>query len=221
MRVLVACEFSGIVRTAFERKGWEAWSCDLIASEQSGNHYQGDALELLEQNWDLLIAHPPCQFLSYAGNRYFNVDKYGQQAIDRINQRSKALEFFLKFWEAPVPYICIENPRGYPMRYLKPTQYLHPYYFGDEDKKLTCLWLKGLPPLLHSKTDTLFESRTHSDQPAPVYVDKSGKPRYKTEAIDGSSKDGAKERARFYPKVAEAMSEQWTTFIKNQSIVNK
>ena len=155
MRVLIACEFSGIVRDAFAAKGHDAWSCDLLPTERPGNHIQGDVLEILDDNWDMMIAHPPCTYLSYAGIRWWN-DK------GRVFKRLEALGFFAKLWEAPIDKICIENPRGCASPTIaKYTQQINPYYFGDEATKPTWLWLKNLPLLIHIKQTTMFESNTH------------------------------------------------------------
>ena len=208
MRVLVACEYSGIVREAFSRAGHFAVSCDLLPSEQAGNHYQGNVLDILNDNWDLMIAHPPCDKLSFSGNDYLNIDKYGEKAVLRYAQREKAMDFFRTLWNAPINKICIENPIGYPIQLIKHTQVIHPYFFGDCNMKRTALWLKNLPPLYHTKQDTLFETKTHTDYPKPIYIGK--KNIYRTSAIGGKNKDAAKERAKFFPKVAEAMATQWS-----------
>lgn len=216
MKILIACEYSGIVRDAFLAKGHDAISCDLLPTESPGPHYQGSVFDILyTEKWDMMIAHPPCQFLTYAGIGYFNIEKYGQKALDRIASRDMSFEFFMKLYNAPIPKICIENPRGYPMKFIKPTQMIHPFHFGEEHKKLTCLWLRGLLPLYHCATDNLFYNRTHSDEPKPLTVHlrkpsknfKGGeiKKRYFTD----SATRNAKNRAKFWPLVAAAMADQW------------
>ena len=129
LRVLVACEFSGIVREAFKVRGHDAWSCDLLPTEIPGQHIQGDVLEHLEDGWDMMIAHPPCTYLSYVGMRHWN--KPG-----RAEKRVEAMQFFMRFIRANIPRICVENPLGYPSQVFRaPDQIIHPYYFGDPFQK--------------------------------------------------------------------------------------
>jgi hypothetical protein len=146
MKILVACEYSGIVRDAFSRAGHDAWSCDLLPTESEltraeGKHIQGDVLPLLAQGWDMLIAFPPCTYLSFVSQISWN--KPG-----RLRNRLDALEFFAEFWLADVPRICIENPLGCASPTIaKYSQIVQPYEFGDPYIKRMCLWLKGLPVL--------------------------------------------------------------------------
>jgi len=203
MRVLIACEFSGIVRDAFIRKGHEALSCDLLPTESPGPHYQGDVFDIINDGWDMMIAHPPCTYLSYAAIRSWN-DK------GRVYKRLEALKFFADLWEAPIEKICIENPKGCASPTIaKYTQIIQPWYFGDRYYKTTCLWLKNLPPLQHYKTDTLFNSRTHTEIPEPIYIcEKTGKNVHWEEAM-GGGKNRGKNRSKFWPSIANAMAEQW------------
>lgn len=199
MRVLVACEFSGIVRDAFAARGHDAWSCDLLPTEREGQHIQGDVLSILNRDWDLMIAHPPCTYISYAGTAHWN--KPG-----RCKKRLEALEFFRLLWEAPVKGICLENPKGCASPTIaKYTQEIQPYYFGDRDFKTTWLWLKNLPPLTHTKTETLFECATHTERPEPYSIDTSGKKRY---FVDSLVRDPY-QRAKTFAGIANAMAEQW------------
>jgi hypothetical protein len=130
MRALIGCEYSGTVRDAFENAGWDAWSCDLLPTESeqtkaSGKHIVGNVLNLLNEDWDLLIAHPPCTYLSYAATASWNNK-------GRVFDRIEALRFFAELWEADIPHICIENPRGCASPTIaKYTQQIQPYYFGD------------------------------------------------------------------------------------------
>lgn len=142
MKVLVACEFSGKVRNAFLAKGHDAISCDLKATIRPGPHYKGDVFDILYEDWDMIIAFPPCTHLSNAGNRFWKEKQ-------RDGRQANAVEFFKKFWYLPnVEKICIENPIGYMnSNWRKPTQIVQPYMFGDPWVKSTCLWLAGLPPL--------------------------------------------------------------------------
>jgi len=161
MEILVACEYSARVRDAFRKLGHDAWSCDLLECEgDSKYHIKGDVLNILNDGWDIMIGHPPCQYISYVGIQWFNREKYGDKAILREQKRDEAIKFFMKLWNAPIDKICLENPRGFIMKALKPSQMIHPYYFGDEEKKTTCLWLKNLPLLTYDKTDSLFNLRT-------------------------------------------------------------
>ena len=227
MKVLVACEESQRVCTAFREKGHLAFSCDI--QECSGGHpewhIQADVLPLINGNctfqtadahthiqpgtWDLLIAHPPCTYLSVAGNGYFDVDKYGEYAVMRLHERTKAVDFFMEFINANCDKIAVENPVGYMNgHYRKPDQIIHPYYFADSEndtvnyhKKRTCLWLKGLEPLTR---------KTYLSEPGPIYVDRlTGKKRYYCDAITGNSKEGKKLRSKTFPGIAKAMAEQW------------
>jgi len=201
MRVLVACEYSGIVRDAFIARGHEAMSCDLLPSESDkGPHYQGNVEDVLGQGWDLMVAFPPCTYLSYVGNRHWN--KPGREKL-----RREGLAFFMKMANADIPRIAIENPLGYAGKaWRKPDQIIHPYFFGEPFKKRTCLWLKNLPKLIWNKEDSLFWKQTAVEEPKPVYFLKTtGKGIHHTEAIHGG-----KARSKFWPGIADAMADQWT-----------
>lgn len=205
MKVLVACEYSGIVRDAFLARGHDAISCDILPTESPGPHYQGDVMDILDDGWDLMIAHPPCTYLSYAGIRNWN-DK------GRIWKRIEALQFFATLWTAPIEKICIENPMGCASPVIaKFSQEIQPYYFGDSESKKTWLWLKNIPLLTYSKTNTLFSKKT-SIEPKIYGYHKTG--RHKGQPIyfhvaHGLSIDRAKKRAKFWPGIAQAMAEQW------------
>ena len=147
MRVLVGCEFSGTVRDAFIHLGHDAVSCDLLPSESSlGPHIQGDILDIINSDsWDLLICHPPCTYLSCAGNRYFKNNP------ERCQKRLEAFNFAMSLFNCGIPKICMENPTGYLCSHFrKPDQIINPYQFGDNELKRTCLWLKGLPKLYYT-----------------------------------------------------------------------
>ena len=181
MRVLVACEFSGVVRDAFAARGHDAWSCDILPTERPGQHYQCDVREVLGMGWDLMIAHPPCTYLSYAGARWFKVQP------DRYDKAREAYKFVKMLADAEVPKIAIENPRGLLTKWHgKPSQVIQPYQFGDAFTKYTCLWLTGLPPLLY----TCIEVNRFVNW---------------TELGPRSAKD----RSRTFPGIAEAMAAQW------------
>jgi len=148
MKVLVACEFSGIVRDAFIAKGHEAWSCDFLPSDKPGNHIQDDVLKHLNENWDLMIAFPPCKYICNGGNNWLN----RRPDLKWRENRILAAEFFMRFVTAWIPKIAIENPIGsMSSLYRKPDQIIRPFMFGHEYNKDVCLWLKNLPKLKGTK----------------------------------------------------------------------
>ena len=202
MKVLIACEFSGIVRDAFINKGHDAISCDLLPTESPGPHYQGDVFDIINDGFDLMIAHPPCTYLSYSGTAAW--DNPG-----RIKKRLDALDFFRRLWEADIKKICIENPRSCASPIIaKYSQVIQPYYFGDNDMKTTWLWLKRLSPLKHIKDPDLFDKITHVKKPAPIYISPKGKKEYFMTAGNHKGNRG-KSRAKTFPGIADAMAEQW------------
>lgn len=209
MRILVACEESQAVTIAMRELGHEAYSCDI--QECSGGHpewhLQCDALEMLKMKWDMIIAHPPCTYLTVTGNRWFNEEKYGEKAVERKQKREEAATFFMAFVNADCPKIAIENPIGYMnTHYRKPDQIIHPYYFaefqGDEncERKAICLWLKGLPPL---KYNIQFEPR--------IITYKNGKTDSAWHANTSNlpKNERSKQRSKTFPGIAQAMAEQW------------
>jgi hypothetical protein len=200
MRVLVACEYSGVVRDAFTARGHEAMSCDLLPSVSAGPHHRGDVLldGILAKPWDLLIAHPPCTYLTNSGVRWLYA-KPGVFDLDRWTKMMQARDFFMSFWAAQhIPRICIENPVPHGHAALPPyTQTIQPYQFGHPESKRTCLWLKGLPPL----------------QPTNVLTKEPGTP-WKNQTPSGQNKYGPsadrwKLRSTTYTGIAQAMAEQW------------
>lgn len=182
MKVLIACEFSGVVREAFIAAGHDAWSCDILPTERPGPHIVNDVRNVLDWDWDLLVAHPPCTYSSYAGNRW----------LKQPGRREKMFESFKLFdalWNAPIPRIAIENPRGYVMQYWrKPDDLVHPYYFGDPFTKATCFWLKELPPLMATVIC------------ADPFVNWTKK---------GAMGHNGKARSKTFPGLASAMAQQW------------
>ena len=218
MRVLVACEESQAVCIAFRERGHEAYSCDI--QECSGGHpewhIQGDVLPLLDGNctfatvgggkhtivgkWDLIIAHPPCTYLTVTGNSWFNVEQYGKKALQRYTDRYEAMMFFMRFIMADCDRIAVENPVGVMnSAFRKPDCIVHPYYFGDDAKKKTCFWLKGLPPL---KPTNIIEPTTvktghGTDSPWHAYT------------WNLPPAERAKARSKTFPGIAKAMAEQW------------
>ena len=194
MKVLIACEFSGIVREAFKAKGHDAWSCDLLPTEiPSEKHIQDDVLKHLNDGWDLMIAHPPCTYLSRAGARWWK-DKLRQQQAD------KAAEFVFNLRDAPIERIVIENPIGQlNQRWRYPEQTIHPYMFGEPYSKATCLWLKNLPLLKPTKILDKYEPFVACNRSARK---RKGLP------IKGIVSGGKKASITF-KGIAEAMAEQW------------
>lgn len=202
MKVLIACEYSGTVRDAFIKNGHEAMSCDLLPTESPGPHYQGDVFDILYDGWDILIGHPPCTYISYAGTAHWN--KRG-----RVYKRLAALRFFADLWEAPIKKICLENPKSCASPVIaKYSQEIQPWYFGHNAYKTTWLWLKNLPLLQYNLENDLFSKKTSCEKPEPIYINKKGKNIHWCDAM-GGGKDRAKNRAKFWPKIAEAMAEQW------------
>lgn len=206
MKVLVACEESQEVCKAFRERGHEAYSCDL--QDCSGGypewHIKGDALvEAYSGKYDLMIAHPPCTYISYAGTRH-----WGNPG--RLSKRIDALILFSKFWEAPIDKICIENPRGCASPTIaKYSQIINPWQFGDSFSKPTWLWLKGLPLLQHYKSNDLFEKSTHVDKGEFIeYVTNKGKIKRESKWYRELSGNG-KARSKTFPGIAKAMAEQW------------
>ena len=204
MKVLVACEESQEVCKAFRELGHEAYSCDI--QDCSGGHpewhLKQDVIPLLSQDWDLIIAHPPCTFLTVTGNRWFNVERYGDKAIQRQKDREEAVEFFMQFVNAKCEKIAIENPIGYmSTAYKKPTQIIHPYMFGDPARKATCLWLKGLPKLIPTNIvePIIIHYQNGKGTDNPWHMD----------TMKLSPKERAKARSKTFPGIAKAMAEQW------------
>ena len=192
MRVLVACEYSGVVRDAFLNAGHYAMSCDLLPCEStaSGDHYQGDVRDILDHDWDLMVAHPPCTHLAVSGARWFK-DKLPEQAL--------ALEFVRLLLDAPIPRIALENPVSIiSSRIRKPDQIIQPYEHGHEATKTTCLWLKNLPLLQPS--NIVGKGARH--------ITKSGRSLPKWYNLPPSV-DRWKIRSATFPGIAAAMAAQW------------
>ena len=228
-KILIACEESQTVCKAFRTRGYEAYSCDV--QEPSGGHpewhIQGDVLQLLNPEvlfpgelpgiqfftmdneyhcftgkWDMIIAFPPCTYLTVTGNRWFNIDRYGEKAIQRHKDRKEAIDFFMAFANADCERIAIENPVGImSSEWRKPNQIINPWQFGDAFEKKTCLWLKGLPEL----------TPTNIVEIPPRKKFDSGKsmPSWYAEAWHLPKEERAKLRSKTFPGIARAMAEQW------------
>lgn len=196
MKVLVACEFSGIVRDAFTERGHDAMSCDLLESERPGQHYQGDVFDIINDGWDMMIAHPPCTYLAVSGNKWM-VNNQSRQKL-----RIEAIDFFTNIANTKIDMIAIENPvRIISTVWRKPDQYIQPYEYGHPEPKKTCLWLKGLPKLIP----------TNIVEPEYIIGKRDGKKYSRIHYMSvGKDKDTRwKERSRTFPGIAKAMAEQW------------
>lgn len=192
MRVLVACEYSGVVRDAFLARGHEAVSCDLLPTESPGPHFEEDIFGIVDKGWDLMIAHPPCTDLAVSGAKHF-----AAKIADGRQQR--ALDFVQRLLDAPIDKICLENPVSVISSQIrKPDQIIQPWMFGHEATKTTCLWLKNLPLL--EATDIVDKGARH--------VTKSGKSLPAWYNLP-PSKDRWKIRSATFPGIAAAMAEQW------------
>ena len=226
MKLLVCCEESQTVCKAFRELGWEAYSCDI--EPNSGGHpewhIQQDVLPLIDGDcrfttcdgkeheiigeWDLLICHPPCTYLTCTGNKWFKPE-YKDRFPNRLQQREDAVQFFMAFVNAKCKHIAIENPVGImSTRYRKPDQYIQPYYFGDPEKKTTGLWLKELPCLV--PTDIV--------EPQIIRT-KSGvnEPKWHMDTMFLPKKERSRLRSKTFPGIAKAMASQWSQFVENNS----
>ena len=197
LKVLVACEFSGTVRDAFIKLGHDAWSCDLLPTDKEGPHIQGDVLKVLNnQDWDLIIAHPPCTDLSVSG-----ANLWAEKVAD--GRQQAAIAFCEAIYYSKCPHICLENPVGAlstRSKLGKPTQYVQPYEFGHAEQKKTGLWLKGLPKLKGTK-----------------FIDVSKLPKKEVQRLHflGPSKNRWKLRSTTYQGIADAMAHQFTEYLLN------
>lgn len=226
MRILIACEESQAVCKEMRRLGHEAYSCDIIpcSGGHSEWHIMGDALPMINGNcmfqtaddewhtiagkWDMIIAFPPCTYLTVTGNRWFNVERYGEKALHRCRNRENAIEFFMQFANADCPRIAIENPIGIMSTvFRKPDQIVHPYYFAEcEDdqnceRKSTCLWLNGLNPLEYEikYRPRVIKYKNGKGTDSPWHMHSMGLP----------NEERAKQRSKTFPGIARAMAEQW------------
>lgn len=193
MKVLVACEFSGVVREAFKKRGHDAWSCDLLPTEIPGQHIQGDVLQILNQGWDLMIAHPPCTHLAVSGSRHF-----AKKIAD--GRQQQGIDLFMSFITDKIDKWAVENPIGIMSRlYRKPDQIIQPFQYGHAYTKSTCLWLKGLPKLL--PTNILIK-------PEQGWENQCFTPDGRYGGFKGNY-SGSKLRSRTFQGIADAMADQW------------
>lgn len=195
MKVLIACEYSGTVRDAFIKMGHDAMSCDLLPTDSPGPHYQGDVFDIINDGWDLMIAHPPCTYLSNAGARFLYPKKILNK--DRYQKGMEARDFFMKLLNADIPKIAVENPIASKIFDLpKCTQYIQPYEHGHPYQKKTCLWLKNLPII----TPTKIVTERENTKLAGNWFNKGGL-------------DRQKNRAKTFEGIADALADQYTRFV--------
>ena len=186
-KVLVACEYSGRVRDAFIRNGCDAISCDLLPTDQPGPHYQGDVFDIINDGWDLMVAHPPCTHLAVSGARWFHKKRQEQE---------EALDFVRRLMSAPIEQIALENPVSVISSLIrKPDQIIHPWMFGHGETKATCLWLKNLSPLQPTDVVSGRENKVHRMPP---------------------SEHRWKLRSLTYQGIADAMGNQWSVQVETQ-----
>jgi hypothetical protein len=223
VKILLACECSGIVREAFRHRGHDAISADLLPTELPGPHIVGDVTQLLREPWDMVIAFPPCTYLSYAGTAHWH-------APGRAEKREAAMEFFMACYRANATKVAVENPFGWPCQQFRPPdQIINPFDFGEPIRKRTCLWLRGLPKIF--RADEIFAVDGIAPPvaaPEPIYVGTriaTGKPkaRYETDCVGGGGKrrvwhwteslphsgDRRRERSRTFQSIANAMAVSW------------
>lgn len=201
MKILIACEYSGIERDAFIAKGHEVLSCDLLPTERPGPHYQGDVRDILYEGWDMMIAHPECTYLASSGLHW------NKKILGRAELTEEALRFVELLWKSGIPKICLENPVGCistRLSFMPKAQYVQPYDFGEDASKKTGLWLKGLPKLVPTK---------HIDG-REVTINGKAYKRWANQTDSGQNRLGpspnrAKERSKTYEGIAQAMAEQW------------
>lgn len=195
MRILVACEFSGTVRDAFAKLGHDAWSCDLEPTSIEGNHYQGDMFDIINEGWDLMIAHPPCTHLAVSGARHFSK----KQADGRQQQ---GIDFFMRVVNANIPMMAVENPIGIMSTiYKKPSQIIQPWEYGHKTTKATCLWLKNLPLL---KPTNIVEKGEFVTFPSGKRMSK-----WYADSAKNSPKERERIRNKTFQGIADAMADQW------------
>ena len=206
MRILIACEESQTVCIEFRKLGHEAFSCDV--QDCSGGypewHIKGDVLEQLNKGWDMMIAFPPCTHLAVSGARHF-------EAKRKDGRQQQAIDFFMQMINAPIEKIAVENPIGIMSSiYKKPTQVIQPFYFGDADRKTTCLWLKNLPALEYALSDNLFMQKT-SVEPELITTPKGDRlSKWHYDSYKLSNEEKSKMRSKTFPSIAKQMAAQWS-----------
>ncbi|CAB4137475.1 hypothetical protein UFOVP318_34 [uncultured Caudovirales phage] len=213
MRVLIACEESDEVRSRFEQMGFDAWSCDIQPNRNpNAKHYQCSIFDILNNGWDAMIAFPPCTHLAVSGAAWFEQKR-------KDGRQQEGIDFFMAMVNAPIKHIAIENPVGIMSKlYRKPDQKIQPYYFGDEEQKTTCLWLKNLPKLYHNAKPNLFDQNTTWVNKGEIIEFKSGckMPKWYADAWKLSKEERSKLRSKTFPGIAQAMADQWGKYLIEQ-----
>jgi hypothetical protein len=212
MKVLVACEFSGIVREAFKAKGHDAWSCDILPTEIPGQHIQGDVLEILNDGWDMMIAHPPCTYLTVTANKWLK-DQPDRKSGALVGEkrrmaRNEAIYFFMELYNAKIPAIVIENPIGCMSSvFRKPDQIIQPFQFGHQERKATCLWLEGLPKLKPTNIVEPISYIAAGKKYSPTHYN-SKRSLNRLDCLP-PGEERSKLRSKTFQGIANAMAEQW------------
>jgi hypothetical protein len=220
LKVLIACEFSGAIRNEFRKLGHDAFSCDIVPSEDnSPYHYQGDVRNVIHAyKWDLMIAHPPCTYLTLAGNRWFK-SEYAEKYPTRQQDRKEAIEFFLELMDADIPHIAIENPIGIMSSvYRKADQIIQPWMFGDSFQKSTCLWLKNLPKLTPTN---IVDKGEFIEWKCKKTGRTKRQPKWYAEAFQKTSNpiERMKIRNTTFPGIAKAIADQYSVYLTGQPSV--
>jgi len=202
MKIIIACEFSGVVREAFRKRGHDAWSCDLLPTEIPGQHYQGNIFDIINDGWDMMVAHPPCTYLTCTANKWLKDQPPRKSGAlvgaERREARREAINFFLRLYNSDIEKICIENPVGCMSTELrKPDQIIKPEWFGHKEQKLTCLWIKNMPIL----------NKTNVVNPEKRMILKSGKSMPGWYSMKPENR--SKKRSITFQGIANAMAEQW------------
>ena len=209
LRILIACEESDEVRGRFEKIGFDAWSCDLQDNRnQNAKHYKGNVFDIINDGWDAMIAFPPCTHLAVSGAAWFEQKR-------KDGRQQEGIDFFMAMINANINHIAVENPIGIMSKlYRKPDQIIHPYYFGDEASKSTCLWLKNLPKLYHNKEVNLFDKNvTHVNPGEWVFYGNTKMQPWYAEAWSLPKDERSKLRSKTFPGIAEAMANQWGNYL--------
>jgi len=213
IRILIACEESDEVRGRFEQMGFDAWSCDLQENRNpNAKHYQGNVFDIINDNWDAMIAFPPCTHLAVSGAAWFEQKR-------KDGRQQQGIDFFLAIANANIKHIAIENPVGIMSKHFrKPDQIIQPYYFGDEASKKTCLWLKNLPLLYHNNSTNLFDNKITWVGKGEIIEFESGckMPKWYADAWKLSKEERSKVRSKTFPGIAQAMADQWGNYLISQ-----
>ena len=213
IRILIACEESDEVRGRLEQMGFDAWSCDLQENRNpNAKHYQGNVFDIINDNWDAMIAFPPCTHLAVSGAAWFEQKR-------KDGRQQQGIDFFLAIANANIKHIAIENPVGIMSKHFrKPDQIIQPYYFGDEASKKTCLWLKNLPLLYHNNSINLFDNKITWVDKGEIIEFQSGckMPKWYADAWKLSKDERSKVRSKTFPGIAQAMADQWGNYLISQ-----